>query len=586
MTSLTTLKSKACLFAALALPACAFAADYTAWSGHRKIVLNTSSTGANVNADVHDFPVLIRLGRADSAILSGAGAGGASIRFSKADSTTPLPYQIESWSATSAALWVKVDTVKGNNATQSILLHWGNGSAASESNGAAVFDTANGFRGVWHMGADSVGVSRDATANRNHAVQQGTATAMQGAIGGARRLNASGGGDIDTVGINQSFDMSVNDRVTVSAWVRREGGNAAGSAFEGIAGVFDWNSGGTGVNNRMYSLVHNANNGFSFHVSSTGGDGANEVIVNSGIVGEAVWTHAAATVDGSNITLYVNGVQAAQSAYTGNIYFPASLAGVGPFTIGMLDDNGSGEGQYFNGGVDEVQLSATARSAAWMKLAYESQKPLNTLTDIGQPTVPGAPTAVTGVAGAVNSGTVTVSWTAPANNGGADIISYKAMVASSGADSAKSCNTTLTTGTLSCFITGLASGARHAFVVRAYNAVGGGALSAPSDTVTAPVPVLGGGALMLNVGSFTSGYSFRLADRLVGGTDRLVMNIMDVSGKTVWSRSIAPSQAGREITWNGLTTSGARASAGIYFVRVFTVTDAGKLQAVQGGVRL
>jgi hypothetical protein len=567
-------------FATCALAGLAVAADYTAWTGHRGILLNTSATGANVAGNVHNFPVLIRLGGNEAAILSAAGTGGASLRFSKADNATPLPYQIESWTATSAAIWVKVDTILGNNAAQTIRMHWGNGAAASESNGAAVFDTANGFRGVWHLGPDSVGVSKDATANKNHATQQGAATAIQGTVGGARRLNASGAGDIDTVGINQTFNMSISDRLTVSAWVRRDGSNSGGSQFEGIAGVFDWNRNGTGVNNRMYSLVHNANNGFSFHVSSTGGDGANEVIVNTGILADANWTHAAATVDGSNIRVYVNGVSAIQSAYTGNIYFPTTLTGVGPFTIGMLDDNGSGEGQYFNGGVDEVRLSGIARSADWMKLEFENQKTVNSLADIGLPTAPGAPTGVTGVAGAVNSGRINVSWTAPASDGGASVTSYKVMAVG---DTAKTCTAV---GALTCGVTSLASGASYTFQVRAYNAVGSSALSAASAPVNAPVPVLGGDALMLNVGSFTNAYTFRLSDRLAGTTDRLVMNILDVSGNKVWSRSLSPSEAGREISWNGKTSTGARASAGIYFVRVFTVTAAGKMEAVQGGVTL
>jgi hypothetical protein len=571
-----------CATAALTLSLAALptgAADYTAWTGHRSIVLNTSTTGANVASDVINFPVLVRLGSNEAAILAAAN-GGASIRFSKADNATPLPYQIERWTSTGAAIWVKVDTVKGNNATQTIRMHWNNAAAVSESNGAAVFDTANGYRGVWHLGADSVGVSKDATPNRNHATQQGVATGTEGAIGGARLYNAAGAGDIDTVGINQTFNMSLNDRLTVSAWVRRDGGNAAGSAFEGIAGVFDWNRNGTGVNNRMYSLVHNANNGFSLHVSATGGDGANEVIVNTSIIGEPNWTHVAATVDGSNINLYVNGVSAVQQAHTANIYFPTTLTGVGPFTIGMLDDNGSGEGQYFNGGIDEVRLSGIARSAPWIKLSYESQKAQNTLTDIGQPTAPGAPTAVTGTTGAVNSGSISVSWMAPANNGGLPVTSYKVMAVS---DTLKNC---IAVSATQCFVTGLVANTPYSFVVRAYNGMGASPLSAASSAITSPVGLLSGGALMLNVGSFTNAYTFRLADRLTASTSRLTMTIVDVSGKTVWSQSIAPGEAGRELSWNGLTTTGARAAAGLYIVRVYTQSASGQLEAVQGGVRM
>jgi len=64
------------------------------------------------------------------------------------------------------------------------------------------------------------------------------------------------------------------------------------------------------------------------------------------------------------------------------------------------------------------------------------------------------------------------------------------------------------------------------------------------------------------------------------------MHILDVSGKTVWRRALASTDAAHAITWNGMTTTGARAAAGVYFVRVFAVTPAGSLEAIQGGVRL
>src|SRR3982751_354311 len=82
--------------------ACAVsAADYSAWTNHKTITLNTTATGADVTTNQTNFPVLIRLGSNESAILAG-GNNGASIRFSKADNATPLPFQIESWSSTSA----------------------------------------------------------------------------------------------------------------------------------------------------------------------------------------------------------------------------------------------------------------------------------------------------------------------------------------------------------------------------------------------------------------------------------------------------------------------------------------------------
>src|SRR5690606_32984564 len=126
---------------------------YAGWTKSKEITLNTTASGANVTGDVHNFPVLIRLGSAESAILSEAKANGADIRFARGDK--PLAYEIESWSSTAAAIWVKVDTIKGNNNTQKITMYWGKSDANSESNGPAVFDSANGYRAVWHMGGDA-----------------------------------------------------------------------------------------------------------------------------------------------------------------------------------------------------------------------------------------------------------------------------------------------------------------------------------------------------------------------------------------------------------------------------------------------
>ena len=123
------------------------------WGYSKRIVLNTTTSGANVSGNVFVFPVLIRL--TDSNFMfSQAKTDGSDIRFAKSDSVS-LPYEIERWDATNnlAEIWVNVDTVYGNNATQSITMYWGNPGAASASNSMVVFDTANGFQGEYGIWA-------------------------------------------------------------------------------------------------------------------------------------------------------------------------------------------------------------------------------------------------------------------------------------------------------------------------------------------------------------------------------------------------------------------------------------------------
>jgi hypothetical protein len=93
------------------------------------------------------------------------------------------------------------------------------------------------------------------------------------------------------------------------------------------------------------------------------------------------------------------------------------------------------------------------------------------------PTVPGAPTGVTAVAG---NGRAVVSWSAAAANGSP--ITRYAVTASPGGASVT------TTGATTATVTGLVNGRTYAFRVAAANAVGTGPASAPSGTVTPLAP--------------------------------------------------------------------------------------------------
>lgn len=83
-------------------------------------MINTSATGYNITSDVTNFPYAVRVPKGDT-VLTQAKTGGTDIRFAASDGTQ-LPFQIELWDATNlgATIWVKVNTIRGNNATQYI----------------------------------------------------------------------------------------------------------------------------------------------------------------------------------------------------------------------------------------------------------------------------------------------------------------------------------------------------------------------------------------------------------------------------------------------------------------------------------
>ncbi len=95
-------------------------------------------------------------------------------------------------------------------------------------------------------------------------------------------------------------------------------------------------------------------------------------------------------------------------------------------------------------------------------------------------TVPDAPTGVAGVSGNTQ---VVVSWLAPVSNGGSTITAYTVTANPGG----RTCG--LSSGTLSCTITGLTNGTSYTFTVTATNQQGTSPASQASNAVTPTAPV-------------------------------------------------------------------------------------------------
>jgi hypothetical protein len=554
----------------------ASAKPYATWTNSRAIVLNTSATGANVSGTVTNFPVLIRLGSTESAILSAANNGN-SIRFTKADSTTILPYQIESWSSTAAAIWVKVDAILGNNATQSIRMYWGNGAAASESNAAAVFDTANGFVSVYHMNgaATEVNVAGHAALN---ATATGTVPAVSGLIGDARSYT---GVTENYLSVPNSASGKLNFPAsadyTLSAWVYSEETAIDNRGIfnkgndQWLIGVYG------GAEDKYYDLMTRGNNTWNQAATSLAGS---EITSATGV---GVWRHVVGVWKGSGTPqdtarIYINGVLA-------NTTFFNDLTDQGRDTtanvyIGALWENG-GLARPYHGRIDEVISSATFRDSNWVKLAFHNQKQVNSLVDIGNPVlaVPGAPASVTATPSTTTTGAIVVSWTAPASNGNANITAYNVTVASGTPNTA----TCATTGALTCTVTGLTAGNAYTFSVRATNSVGQGP-AATSGSATAPTSILPG-SFVIRMDGKTRPYSYRLPAEVAAVTEELTMTIIDVHGKKVWSKTVNPAANNiRELSWDGRNTAGLKVSAGMYVVRINAVANGQSFESQGKGV--
>ncbi|MBD3392110.1 MAG: DUF2341 domain-containing protein, partial [Chitinivibrionales bacterium] len=347
--------------------------NYSAdWTNDITLYLNTTRSGANVLENVIDFPVLVRLD-AGNFPFAQAKSDGTDLRFAKSNGDH-LYYEIERWdnAASRAEIWVKVDTVYGNNKSQSITMHWGKASAPDSAKPGLVFDTANGFEGVWHLSEAPTGgaTSLDRTYNANHGTgtnTEGTDTA-EAVIG--KGIDFDGSNEYIKVPDDASLD-NTSDQMTAMAWIKSDA-IPTGSSRDiimskmGKAGTVDFN----------WFYGFDASDAPDGHLRAALRSGATNNGHNDSMhLNADVWYHTGIVYNGSKLKFYVNGRTYHEVSRSGNMQDIDSALCIGDY---------SSEGRAFDGIIDEPRYSSTARDSNWFKLCYENQKPAQTLVEIEQ----------------------------------------------------------------------------------------------------------------------------------------------------------------------------------------------------------
>lgn len=344
-------------------------APMSVWSDSHKLTLNTTSSGADISVNVYNFPLLVRLSSGNFD-FSKARADGGDIRFTKSDGT-PIPYEIENWDATGklAQVWVKIDTVYGNNSTQSLTMYWGNVNAVGNSNSAAVFDTSKGFQGVWHLNELGKTISKDATVNHYDGTSSDTVpSGTEGMVGQCRSFDGSSN-FIHMNGTSESkLNFQENDTYTISAWVYAD---TLDNGYHMIAGK----------GNEQYFLglkrsVPPTTMRWEF-VEYHDKAGWN---ITQDIPSAKTWTYLVGIRKGTIQYLYLNDKLVDSTIEITPRNVPRQTGD--DFTIGKFLSlpADSTEGMCpFLGKIDEVRVSNVVCNADWIKLCYRNQKEIDAL---------------------------------------------------------------------------------------------------------------------------------------------------------------------------------------------------------------
>lgn len=347
------------------------APGFPGWKFTKSIKMDTSAAGANVSGAVTNFPVAVVL-NATNFDFEQAKPLGEDVRFGNAMGT-PLPYAIESWdkAAKTAALWVRVPMVAGNDANQSINIYWGNPAAGDAGDSKAVFPTTDGYLGVWHLdedGAATAGAFKDATPGAAHGtgVNLPPGARVPAVVGaGTKMLNAQR----QWIKVEDAQKKFRPAQMTVSIWGWADGFPAK------------WGSGGS----PGYQTIFSSGEGWTIQ-RETGG--RFETCFQGGVcaIGRSAntkeWVHYVLVRTGGSHVFYMNGTRAAGSGAGDRM--DAKDLGIGQQTQYLDPVRHANEQRSWEGIVDEARVITGAKDANWVKLDYESQKPGSKFLVFGQ----------------------------------------------------------------------------------------------------------------------------------------------------------------------------------------------------------
>src|SRR5262249_3123712 len=307
----------------------------TDWSRRRRIAFDNTAQAE----DLHDFPVLVELdpSRIDYAQTL---PGGRDLRFTDRFGN-PVPYEIEQWNPSGVStVWVDVPLIHASSAADFIWMYYGNPTVTqSAEDSASVW--RNQYAAVWHL-TDLL----DSTANANDGTDFGSSPTA-GFAAGARSFNGG-------AWINMAADpsLAVAGSLTMEAWIQIANTNQ-GNEPRILDKKLDWTA------HEGYDFEYQpAANNVTALGSGTDWLRADRVDLDTR------WHYLVATLSPQAVgTIYVDGV---------NLTTDSTVSPVVAGTQALLIGSRGGIDEFFLGSIDELRISATQRSAAWISAQYRS----------------------------------------------------------------------------------------------------------------------------------------------------------------------------------------------------------------------
>ena len=329
----------------LLLPAFAHAWWNADWSSRKKIVLDTSDSGAATHEALNQVAVLMRLHTGNFGFAD-AKEDGSDLRFIGGDDKTPLKYHVEKFDPINelALIWVQIPKLSPATKSEYIWLYYGNQKAVAAEYAKGSYDASH--LAVFHFG-EKDGMPKDITGYANNA-SRFSATRNPGSLIGTG-LKFDGKEEM-ALTASPSLKLSAAGGFTFSAWIKIATSQQGAVLFAQQEGA---------------KSIKIAIDQTKIYASLNAGSGVVET-PKTADVAVGAWHHIAVTA-GKRLTVYVDGKEAAAA------------------DVAMPDLQGDVTlGKSFAGELDELDLSNAARSSDWIMVAAKGQGPEAKLVSYGE----------------------------------------------------------------------------------------------------------------------------------------------------------------------------------------------------------
>jgi hypothetical protein len=459
------------------------------------------------NTDQNNFPVMVSISDPTFKSVANGGhiqnANAFDVVFtSDASGNTQIPYERDTYNPSTGQLicWVKLATVS-HSADTVFYVWYGNASVSTDqSTPTTVWDS--NFGGVWHLRDNSTSGFADSTTHGNNGTLHGSLYNASGQIGGA--LNSTGDFGSGYLDVGSDASVRPTSAGTFEAWAS----SPMPYYYYGLVSDRS-HSGWPGV-----GLEFTYDHQWLFGVGTSGNYNYTQIVVTATANG---WQHLVGTWDGTTVKVYRNGTLAGSNSQA----YSVSNSG---YSTKIFVDGAVSSYYNFDGMIDEVRISNSARSADWVATEYNNMNSPGSFYSLGAETQSG-PTISSA---SPSSGPVGTSVTISGSNFGASQSTSTVTFNGVGAGTASTWTATsvtvlvpsgASTGDVVVTVGGVASNS-VTFTVTTGGGGGGTVTSVTAGTGLTGGTITTSGTIGLNLGSansWTGAQTFGASTSVPGG---------------------------------------------------------------------